>query len=281
MSKLYIGTSGWVYSHWQRIFYPESLPSKDKLKYFSRHFKTVEINYSFYHLPRPSTYQNWHKQTPTDFVFAVKVSRFITHIKRLKGVGSYWQQFIENALNLKEKLGPILFQLPPSFKLTPENIRRLEDFLRLITKGYRPLQKQKNLQRSDLCRFAFEFRHKSWCGREGNTSVSYRINEKIYKLLKKYNVAWVIADSPSYPKAEALTANFVYIRMHGSKLLFSSKYTKKELSSLAEKIKKWLKQKLDIYCYFNNDFHGYAIENAKELSRLCQRDLPRRFAEKK
>jgi uncharacterized protein YecE (DUF72 family) len=248
--KLCIGTSGWVYSDWQGIFYPKDLPAKDKLKYFSQHFKTAEINYSFYHLPRPSTYQNWYSQTPKDFLFAVKASRFITHIKRLQGVREAWKTFLENALNLKEKLGPILFQFPPSFKATPGNIKRLEDFLKLITKNLKP----KTYNR----RYAFEFRHKTWC------------DEKNYRILKKYKAAWVIADSPRYPKAEAITANFVYIRMHGSKVLFSSKYTKKELSSLAEKIKKWLKQRLDIYIYFNNDAYGYAIENTKTLFKLCK-----------
>ena len=281
--KLFIGTSGWVYAHWEGIFYPEELPSKDKLKYFSKHFKTAEINYFFYHLPRPSTYRNWYLLTPEDFLFAVKASRFITHIKRLNGVKEAWKQFLENALYLKEKLGPILFQFPPSFKATEENIKRLENFLEV-----RPLI----LRRSDLCtdlgKFAFEFRHKSWC------------DEKIYKLFKKYNVAWVIADSPSYPKAEESTANFVYIRMHapyinfqrlrrfcsentgscitghGSKVLFASKYTKKELSSSAQKIKNWLtcpepgrRKTCDVYCYFNNDAYGYAIENARELLKLC------------
>ena len=255
--KLFIGTSGWVYGHWEGIFYPEDLPSKDKLKYFSQHFKTAEINYSFYHLPRPTTYQNWYNQTPEDFLFAVKASRFITHIKRLSGVKEAWQQFIENALNLKEKLGPILFQFPPSFKATSENIKRLENFLQLICKKKQRDRPRQNLHRSDLCKLAFEFRHKSWCC------------EKIYKLLKKYNAAWVIADSPSYPKAEAITCDFVYVRMHGSKVLFASKYTKKELSSLAQKIQKWLKT-TDVYIYFNNDACGYAIENAKELLKLCE-----------
>lgn len=261
--KLFIGTSGWVYGHWTGIFYPEDLPSKDKLKYFSQHFKTVEINYSFYHLPRPSTYQNWYNQTPEDFLFAVKTSRFITHIKRLSGVKEAWQQFIENALNLKEKLGPILFQFPPSFKATEENIKRLEDFLKLIT-NYNLKPKTCTLK----C--AFEFRHKSWCDPKGKPSASYGVNKKVYNLLKKYNVAWVIADSPSYPKAEAVTADFVYVRMHGSKVLFSSNYTKRELQDLAQKIKKWMK-KYDVYVYFNNDFHGYAIENAKELLKLCKK----------
>ena len=266
--KLFIGTSGWVYSDWEGIFYPEDLPLKEKLKYFSRHFKTAEINYSFYHLPRPSAYQNWYNQVPADFIFAVKVSRFITHIKRLKGVEEAWKVFIENALNLKEKLGPILFQFPPSFQASPENTKRLNDFLKFVNSL---TMKQCN-NVTIVSRYAIEFRHQSWC------------NEKIYRILREYNVAWVIADSPSYPilrpvsgqETEAVTADFVYIRMHGSKVLFSSKYTKKELKDLAQKIKKWLKpcpeqgrrKGLDVYCYFNNVFHGYAVENAKELLKF-------------
>ena len=240
--KLFIGTSGWVYSHWEGIFYPRDLSSKDKLKYFSKHFKTTEINYSFYHLPRQSTYQNWYSQTPENFLFAVKASKFITHIKRLKGVKKAWKQFLESALILKEKLGPILFQFPPSFRANKEEIKRLEDFLRLITKN--------------KLYYAFEFRHKSWC------------DEKICQLLKKYNVAWVIADSPSYPKAEVVTADFVYLRMHGSKVLFSSNYTKKELKAISQKIKKWLKKNRDTFVYFNNDAYGYALKNAKMLEKL-------------
>jgi len=242
--QLFIGTSGWIYPHWEGVFYPKELSSKDKLKYFASHFKTAEINYSFYHLPRPTTYQNWYSQTPADFVFAVKASRFITHIKRLKGVKKPFEKFLKNALILKEKLGPILFQLPPSFKAEKENLKNLKEFL-------------STLKKFPKIRFAFEFRHKSWC------------DQKIYNLLKKHKVAWVIADSPRYPKAEVVTTNFVYIRMHGSKVMFSSKYTKKELTDLAKKIKKWLKQKLDIFCYFNNDFQGFAVENAKELLKLC------------
>jgi len=249
--NLYIGTSGWIYSDWVGVFYPENLPPKDKLKYFSKHFKTAEINYSFYHLPRPSTYQNWYNQTSPDFIFAVKASRFITHIKRLKGVRAAWKKFLENALELKEKLGPILFQFPPSFQATPENIERLESFLQTTTL---------DAKRYKL-RFALEFRHQSWC------------NNNIYKLLRKYNAAWVIADSPRYPKAEILTADFTYIRMHGSQVLFASKYSEQELRALATKIKKWLKSG-DVFVYFNNDAYGYAVENAKSLLRLCHHIPP-------
>lgn len=271
MSKIFIGTSGWAYSDWTEIFYPENLPSKDKLKYFSQHFKTAEINYSFYHLPRPSTYQNWYNQVPKDFIFSIKASRFITHVKRLKNAHQAWKAFLENALNLKEKLGPILFQFPPSFKATEENIKRLEEFLgaqwsssrkaapiaHLITMHPHNAPLRTLLQRrySSFLRLAFEFRHPTWC------------DKKVYQLLRKYSAAWVIADSPRYPKAEVVTADFVYIRMHGSQILFGSKYNNKELKDLAQKIKKWLKQKLDVYVYFNNDFHGYAVENARQLIR--------------
>ena len=172
------------------IFYPENLRPRDKLQYFSTHFNTAEINYSFYHLPRPATYENWYNQTTKDFTFAVKASRFITHIRRLKDVKTAWEGFAENALYLKEKLGPILFQLPPSFEADEENVKRLREFLKLTS--------------PTNIRLAFEFRHKSWC------------DEAIYNILKRFNMAWVIADSPRYPKAEVVTANFVYIRMHGS-----------------------------------------------------------------
>ena len=242
--EIYIGTSGWVYNHWNRIFYPEDLRPKDRLRYFSNHFKTTEINYSFYHLPKSTTYENWYNQTPDSFVFAVKASRFITHVRRLKDVKSAWDRFLENTLNLKEKLGPILFQLPPSFRATNENVKRLEEFLQQIAN-------------EDL-RFAFEFRHENWC------------DDELYRMLRKYNVAWVIADSPRYPKAKVVTADLIYIRMHGSEKLFSSKYNSEELGDLADKIKIWNSKGFDIYTYFNNDFHGYAIENARELIGLIR-----------
>ena len=258
MAKLFIGTSGWIYKDWEGIFYPQDLPSKDKLKYFSQYFKTTEVNYSFYHLPRPKTYQNWHSQTPKDFIFSVKASRFITHIKRLKGIGEAWRSFLKNALNLKEKLGPILFQFPPSFQASPENIKRLEKFLSILRGRTSIKISISRGSTSKNLRYAFEFRHPSWC------------DKKIYNLLKRFKAAWVIADSSQYPKSEAITADFIYMRMHGSQVLFGSKYTKKELKELTRKIKKWLSLKKDVYIYFNNDAYGYAVQNAQELLKLLK-----------
>ena len=257
-AKIYIGTSGWVYSHWVGKFYPENLPSKDRLKYFAKYFDTAEVNYSFYHLPRPTTFLKWYQETPKGFLFSVKASRFITHIKRLKNVKDPWQQFFENAKNLKEKLGPILFQFPPSFKAEKENIQRLRNFLKLLS-NYQLATIHYSLPTTHYkLRYAFEFRHKTW------------LDEETYKLLEKYNAALVIADSSRYPKAEVVTTDFVYIRMHGPAELFASKYSDKALENLAKKIKKWQKEKRDVFVYFNNDFHGFAIENALFLKKLLK-----------
>jgi uncharacterized protein YecE (DUF72 family) len=238
--KLYIGTSGWIYPHWQGIFYPENLAPEDRLKYFSRYFKTVEINYSFYHLPSKKVCQVWHEATPSDFLFAVKVSRFITHIKKLKGVQGFWKTFIGNILNLREKLGPLLLQFPSSFKAGPENVKRLEDFLKFIHSAPSFFS-------------AFEFRCSSW------------FIPEIYRILKKYNAALVSADSDRYPCSEAVTADFIYLRMHGRKEMFNSNYSEQELGDLAERIKNRLKEGINVYCYFNNDTQGYALKNAQTL----------------
>lgn len=255
LPKLKIGTSGWVYGHWEGVFYPRKLKRKDKLKYFSQYFRTAEINYPFYHLSRPTTYRNWYDNTPKDFIFAVKVSRVITHLKKLKRVRKNWNIFLKNALNLKEKLGSFLFQFPPSFEASKETIKRLEKFSQIIHKN-----SIKNYRSLARLRYAFEFRDNSWC------------NNKIYNLLKKYKITWVIADSPTFPRTEEITADFTYLRMHGSKKLFSSNYTKEELKNLAQKIKNWQKRDLDVYVYFNNDAQGFAIQNARTLINLCKKE---------
>lgn len=254
ISKIYIGTSGWAYGHWQQVFYPADLSAKERLGYYARYFQTVELNYSFYHLPRPATYLKWYQETPPGFIFAVKASRFITHMKRLKEVRKAWVKFLQNAFHLKEKLGPVLFQFPPGFHFRKEEINILREFLAFIN-SFSPAPNLPSSRPLDL-RFAFEFRHKSWD------------DPLVYELLKKYNAAWVIADSSRYPKVKAVTSNIVYVRMHGPGAMFGSKYSGEEMGELAREIKNWQSVGLDVYVYFNNDFYGYAVENARELISL-------------
>ena len=244
MARLLIGTSGYVYPHWRGgVFYPKNLPLKKELEYYAQNFKTVELNNPFYRLPESKTFKNWQKRVPQDFIFAVKVSRFITHIKKLKNCEKAWQVFLKRALNLKEKLGPFLFQFPPNWK---KDLKRIEDFLKFLQKN-----DQKYL-------YVFEFRHPSW------------FEENLFAILRKYqNATLCLADSPKWPFCEVITGSFVYIRMHGGKILYGSNYSKKELKDWAKKIKKYLKKNLDVYVYFNNDAYGFALKNAKELFHLC------------
>ncbi len=238
MPEIRIGTSGWSYNHWRDIFYPKDLAQAKWLEFYAKIFDTVEINSSFYHLPKPKTFSNWRARTPKNFLFSVKASRFITHVKKLKDVKEPWKRFINSAKELKERLGPILFQLSPNLKA---NIEKLENFISILPSKYR---------------YTFEFRNESW------------FNKKIYEILEKNNISLCFADTPSYPYKEILTADFVYIRLHGHKKLYGSKYTNRELKIWANKIKKWMKEKKDVYVYFDNDACGYAVENAKTLLRM-------------
>ena len=263
-NKIYIGTSGWNYWHWRKIFYPENLKSQEFLSYYAKYFSTVEINSSFYHLPKEKTFLNWQKKVPKNFLFSVKVWRRITHLKKLKDIEEDLKTFWQRSLALKEKLGPLLFQFPPNFKANKITIKRLEKLAKFICENSPSLRA--SLAKggwSNLCKFAkgpcaFEFRHQSW------------FSKKIYKILKKYNFALCWADTPCYPYEEEVTANYIYIRFHGHQQLYASKYTKKQLENYAKKIKKFFKEGKTIYCYFDNDAYGYAIENALELKKLLK-----------
>lgn len=236
--KLYIGTSGWSYEHWRGIFYPEGLPQKKWLEYYAENFETVEINSSFYRLPRRETFESWCSKTPPGFIFAVKASRYLTHVKKLKGVEEGLNKFLENARGLNEKLGPILFQFPANWHA---NIERLNDFIRLLPGGLR---------------YAFEFRHESW------------LDDPVYEILKSKDAAISIADSPDWPTTYEITAPFTFIRMHGGRELYASEYSVPELSQWAQTIKRFLDKKIDVYIYFNNDAHAYAVKNAVQLRKL-------------
>jgi uncharacterized protein YecE (DUF72 family) len=244
MARFLVGTSGWNYQGWRGILYPPELPASRWLSYYAENFDTAEVNYSFYHLPRETTCENWYRQTPQGFVFALKASRFITHIKRLGGVKDSWNTFVERASHLKEKLGPILLQFPPSFHATPENIERMAQFLGYATGGSAP-------------RIALEFRHAS-CFEAPMTD-----------LLRRHQAALVIAHSVRYPVPETIaTAPFAYFRFHGPEDMFASSYPGAQLREWSRPMKAFLETGTDVYAYFNNDIGGYAVMNARTLKRL-------------
>lgn len=245
MKNIYIGTSGYSYPHWKGIFYPESLPQSKWLKFYSQYFNTLELNVTFYRLLEEAVFSGWYKRTPKNFLFAVKGSRFITHIKKLNNTEDSVKIFMKRALLLKEKLGVVLWQFPRNFKFNKERLAKFLKTLSHVTNHFSQ-------------RHALEFRDESW------------FNEGVYELLKKYNTALVIADSKVWPKEEIITAGFTYIRFHGGRELYGSNYSDNELKSWALKIKKWQKKNLDIYTYFNNDACGYAIGNAKFLKNMLR-----------
>jgi uncharacterized protein YecE (DUF72 family) len=238
MAKYYIGTSGWHYEHWRGLFYPQELTKSKWLEFYTRHFSTVELNNSFYRLPSEKAFDNWREASSAGFVFAVKVSRFITHIKRLKDVEEPLHNFLERADLLNNKLGPLLYQLPPNMK---HNDERLDNFLAILPRQYRHV---------------FEFRNESW------------FDDCVFNILKKYNAGFCVFDMPDFTCPVVATADFAYVRFHGSTGLYWSNYSDNELSSWAKKIAKLGKNLKAVYIYFNNDAGGYAINNARTLDQL-------------
>ena len=218
------------------------------LPFYGDHFDTVEINASFYRLPKTETFSAWKEATPPDFLFAVKASRYLTHMRRLRDPEDPLRRILESAQALEEKLGPILFQLPPNW---PADLERLAGFLRLLPKDRR---------------FVFEFRHPSWFSGE------------TFSLLERHDAALCIASSPSYPLIEKVTAPFVFIRMHGGRVLYGSRYLPEELSEWAKKIERFVSKGLDCYVYFNNDAFAFAIENARQLREILDSLAKRRAA---
>jgi len=239
-----IGTSGYNYPHWWNgMFYPTDLPQRKWLEFYAEHFDTVELNVSFYRLPSKEAFQNWYKRTPNRFSFGVKGSRFITHIKRLKECREPLSLLLEHASPLKEKLGVVLWQLPPRFRFQKE---RLEEFCVLLS----------TLPRSKLIRHAFEFRDESWFCREA------------IQILEEFNFALCIAHGSGLPYMETVTSDFIYLRFHGGETLYGSNYSDQELKEWAAKIKGWEKGGKAAFVYFNNDAYGFAIKNALTLKKL-------------
>lgn len=237
-TQIHIGTSGWSYDHWKENFYPKEIKTKNWLNYYSSIFSTVEVNSTFYHLPRATTIENWVSQVPRNFIFSIKASRYITHRKRLHDCKENVDYFFKSIESLGKNLGPILIQLSPSFQINQE---RLTEFIGHLKKEYR---------------YVFEFRHPSW------------FVDEIYELLSKNQLALCITDLNGSLSPEEITSNFTYIRLHGPHIAYKGSYGLPKLKSWKKKIEKWTDSKTSVYCYFDNDEKGYAIQDARQLQDL-------------
>lgn len=238
--SLYVGTSGWNYTHWRGLFYPEILPKKKWLGFYSESFRSVEINNSFYVLPGEKSVRVWQKQSPDDFLFSVKASRYITHMKKLKDPEEPVRNFLNRMKALDDKLGPVLFQLPPKWKC---NLDRLAAFLN---------------QLPDEGRYTFEFRENSWW------------NERVLDLLEKKNAAFCIFELAGQQTPKWVTADFVYIRLHGPGGAYEGLYNRKALAGWAGAISNWKRQGKTVFCYFDNDEAAYAVQNAGTLIEMLE-----------
>jgi len=242
--NIFIGTSGWNYPHWgDGVFYPPELRQRAWLAFYADHFQTVEINNSFYHLPKKETFENWRDTVPEGFIFAVKVSRFVTHMKKLSEPESSMKAFLENVSGLGRKLGPLLFQLPPFWKV---NIERLESMLKYL--------KSQSLVRRPVC--VFEFRNPTW------------VCDEVGGLLRRYRASLCLADWPNLNVRDPRRSGIIYIRRHGPQELYASGYAEPELRSEAKKIREWAGVGKRVFCYFNNDAGGRAVHDAKKLIRF-------------
>jgi uncharacterized protein YecE (DUF72 family) len=237
--RIRIGCSGWNYAHWRNgVFYPPRLAAKEWLRFYARSFDTVEVNTTFYRLPRTSSVARWVAESPEGFTSSFKVSRYITHIKRLLEVPQHLPLLYERIAPLlrSPKLGPLLWQLPPTFKV---DLDRLAGALEHLHDGHR---------------HAFEFRHASW------------FCEEVYTLLREHRVALVIGDRPEVNafQAHELTADFAFVRFHSGTRGRNGNYSQSELDEWADRLERWSRQ-VDVVAYFNNDWEGFAVENARYL----------------
>ncbi len=231
-----IGTSGWHYKHWKGPFYPIDLPSSEMLAWYAARFNTVEINNSFYRLPTAEAVTAWKKTVPPDFRFAVKGSRFITHMKKFKDPEPALELFLPRVELLGRKLGPILFQLPPNW---PLNLDRLSAFLDALPGRHR---------------YTFEFRNAEWH------------TEAVYRLLERHRAAFCIFDLAGFMTPVRLTTDFAYVRLHGPGGKYQGSYSRQALQEWARKIESW--QLKAAWVYFDNDQSGFAAANAATLREL-------------
>ena len=239
MGRIRVGCSGWNYKHWRNgVFYPPRLPPRSWLAYYAEHFDTVEVNSTFYRLPRVSTVAHWVELTPDEFTMAFKASRYLTHVKRLQELPGHVDLLLDPMSPLVEspKLGPMLWQLPPTFARDDE---RLANALEQLPPGLR---------------HAIEFRHESW------------FVDEVFEVLRDHGVALVLADRASAPALRRceLTADFAYVRLHEGR--HRGNYSHAELGRWVGRLRR-LAERAEVFAYFNNDQHGYAIENAGYVRR--------------
>jgi uncharacterized protein YecE (DUF72 family) len=238
-TEIRIGTSGWHYKHWLGRYYPEGMKPASMLEWYLRDFDSVELNNTFYQLPKESSFDAWRESVPADFRFAVKGSRFITHMIKLKDAARGLNNFLPRAERLGRRLGPILWQLPPGWKV---NVERLEEFLSLLPRKHR---------------YAFELRNETW------------MTDAVFEVLRKYDAAFCVYELAGYHSPMELTANWTYIRLHGPTAdKYQGSYSSRQLESWAKRIEGW-RGKLDaVYVYFDNDDSAYAVDNALALKQL-------------
>lgn len=236
----YIGCSGYYYNHWINRFYPEDLPKKKWLPFYAEHFNTVEINNTFYRMPEEKPVKNWYSITPGTFVFSVKGYRFLTHLKKLiidETSLDYLSKFQHTVSFFKDKLGPLLWQLPGSFTL---NLPRLEKFCSVLSSDFQHI---------------FEFRHESW------------FTQNVYDILEKYNHGLCIVSSPrNVPEIVKITSDIAYIRFHGKGAWYNDDYGDEDLQLWKNKLENKSAKKL--YAYFNNDANAYAVKNGEYFASL-------------
>jgi uncharacterized protein YecE (DUF72 family) len=240
--RCHIGTSGWQYASWRGAFYPEDLPQRDWLACYAARFDTVEVNNSFYRLPSAEVFEAWRERAGPGFCFAVKFSRYGSHLKRLRDPEGPVERFLERARRLGPRLGPVLVQLPPRW---PVDVERLARFLEVVPRPPR---------------WCIEFRDPSW------------LCEPVYALLRRQGAALCIHDLIERHPRE-VTADFVYLRFHGDH--YGGSYSPQQLSAEARRIAAHLRRGLDVHAYFNNDADGHAVANALDLRRYVARALRR------
>jgi uncharacterized protein YecE (DUF72 family) len=243
-TNIHIGTSGWSYKHWRGIFYPAKLKPTEWIAFYSNYFKITEINGSFYKLPSKETVIEWTKKVPKDFLFCPKMSRYLTHMKKLSEPEEPLDRFFGIFEPMKKMLGPILLQLPPMLKFNYDKANYLYHLLKTKYRKYD---------------FVMEVRHDTW------------LEEKSLTLMTKYDIGLVISQSGEhFPYSEMITAKNIYIRFHGPGALYASSYPDVMLKDFVKKFRRWQKQGHEIWAFFNNDVHGYAIKDAKRLLSLLE-----------